>query len=97
MLIDKGVSKGDVVSLKLVNGDEIIAKLEEETDTSVKLNRPLTVVAGPNGLGMIPWMFLSGKETFTLARSHIFVMTSSKKEAADQYTQGTTGLAIRSK
>ena len=30
MLINKGFSSGDVVSIKLINGDEIIAKFEKE-------------------------------------------------------------------
>ena len=31
MLVSKKFANGDVVSFKLVNGDEIIAKIEEET------------------------------------------------------------------
>jgi hypothetical protein len=33
-------------------------------------------------------------ETFNLKREHVFVMVTSKKDAADQYTQGTTGIAL---
>lgn len=94
MLIEKPIADGDVVSLKLLNGDEIIARFDGETATEIKINRPLAITAGAQGLGMIPWVFLAEKETFTLQKSHVFVMVPSKKDAANQYMQGTTGIAL---
>ena len=88
------MASGDVVSLKLINGDEIIARLESDDDKSITITKPLAITAGPQGLGMIPWVFLGNKETFTLKKEHVFVMVPSKKEAADQYMQGTTGIAL---
>ena len=86
---------GSVVSLKLVNGDEIIARYEGEDEKTIKINRPLALTMGAQGLGMIPWLFLGDTETFTLKREHVFVMVLSKKDASDQYMQGTTGIALR--
>lgn len=86
---------GSVVSLKLVNGDEIIARFEGEDEKTIKINRPLALTMGAQGLGMIPWLFLGDTETFTLKREHVFVMVLSKKDASDQYMQGTTGIALR--
>jgi hypothetical protein len=95
MLIEKPISSGDVVSLKIVNGDELIARYESETSDEIKINRPLALSAGPQGLGMMPWIFLGDKETISIKKSHVFVMVPSKKDAADQYMQGTTGIALR--
>lgn len=95
MLIDKGISAGDVVSLKLLNGDEIIARYENETADDITINRPLALTMGAQGLGMIPWIFLAAKETMTIKKSHVFVMVPSKKDASDQYMEGTTGIALR--
>jgi hypothetical protein len=95
MLIDKGISTGEVVSLKLINGDEIIARFESETSEEIKIEKPLALTMSGQGLGMIPWMFLGNKDTITLKKSHVFCMVPSKKEAADQYMQGTTGIALR--
>ena len=47
------------------------------------------------GLGMIPWVFLGDRDTMTLKREHVFVMVPSKKDASDQYMQGTTGIALK--
>lgn len=94
MLIEKPLASGDVVSIKLVTGEEIIARLEEETDQHVKVSKPLAVTLGPQGLGMIPFMFLTSKETITFKQQHVLFMGPSKKDAADQYMQGTTGIAL---
>jgi hypothetical protein len=94
MLIQKPISSGDVVSIKLVNGDEIITRYEGEDDRGVTINRPLALTMASGGLGMIPWVFLSDKETMKLKHEHIFVMVPTKKDAADQYMQGTTGIAL---
>lgn len=95
MLISKAIGKGDVVSLKLLNGDEIIARYDNETADEITIDRPLALTMSPQGLGMIPWVFLAEKETMTLKKSHVFVMLPSKKDAADQYMQGTTGIALK--
>jgi hypothetical protein len=49
---------------------------------------------GQSGLGMIPWVFLGDSETITLQKSHLFFVIPSKKDASDQYIQGTTGIAL---
>ena len=95
MLINKGFSSGDVVSIKLSNGDELISRFDEETADSVKINRPLALTMSGQGLGMIPWMFLGDSDSVTLSKSHVVAMVPSKKDAADQYLQGTTSIALR--
>ena len=94
MLIDKGFSNGDIVSLKLTNGDELIARFDSETAEEVKIVKPLAITIGAQGLGMMPWMFLGDKDTITLKKQHIFTMIPSKKDAANQYMQGTTGISL---
>lgn len=95
MLLSKPIAEGDVVSIKLVNGDEIIARLEKDDHDGITINRPLALTMSGGGLGMMPWIFLADKETMTLKREHVFVILPSKKDAADQYMQGTTGIALR--
>jgi hypothetical protein len=94
MLISKPMSAGDVVSIKILNGDELIARLESDDKDSITISRPLALTMGTGGLGMIPWVFLGNSEKITLQRSHIFFVVPSKKDAADQYVEGTTGIAL---
>lgn len=94
MLLSKPVTVGETVSIKLVTGEEIIARLEEETTEYVKLSKPKTVSIGPQGLGMMPFMFLGGADSVKIKQNHILVMVISAKDASDQYIQGTTGIAL---
>ena len=94
LLIKKPYAVGDTVSVKLINGDELIAKLEDETDTVIKLDRPLALTLQAGGLGMIPWMLLGDSDKVTFNKTHVLAVMLSKKDAADQYTQGTTGIAL---
>lgn len=95
MLLEKSIATGDVVSLKIVNGDELIARFEKEDTDSITIDRPLALTMGAQGLGMIPWLFLGDRNVVTLKKSHVFCMVPSKKDAADQYLSGTTGIALR--
>lgn len=94
MLLSKPVKIGETVSLKLITGEEIIARLEEETADAVKIYKPLMVTVGAQGLGMMPFIFLNGSDTLTIKMQHVVAMGVAKKDAADQYVQGTTGIAI---
>ena len=57
MLIDKGVSVGEVITLKLTSGEEIVAKLIEENDLHYKLSRPMVIGMGQQGPGLMPYLF----------------------------------------
>lgn len=95
MLIDKGFSQGDIVSLKVVNGDEIIAGFEEETDKDYKLSKPLAITVSVQGLAMIPWLFLGESELVRIKKEHVLAIVKSKDDAPKQYLQLTTGIALK--
>jgi len=95
LLINKGYKQGDVVSLKLINSDELIAEFESETDDTIKIRRPLALTMAQGGLGMMPWMLLGSDEFITLSKTHVMAVSASKADAASQYTQGTTGIALK--
>jgi hypothetical protein len=94
MLISKGFTAGDVVSIKLINGDEIIARFENDDADSITISRPLALTMSGNGLGMIPWVFLGKEDKIVLAKANTFFIVESKGEAAKQYLEGTTGIAL---
>jgi hypothetical protein len=95
MLIDKGLVAGEVISMKLLSGEEIIAKLVEETATGYKLSKPLVLSAGPQGIGMIPFMFtVSPEKEVVVSKNATIVVVNTDKQFADQYLQGTTGIKL---
>jgi hypothetical protein len=92
--VSKDFSNGDVVSIKLVNGDEIIARFEKEDTDTITVSRPLALTMNGGGLGMIPWVFLGKDSSITVSKSNTFFIVESKGEAAKQYLEGTTGIAL---
>lgn len=94
MLINKGFSSGDIISLKLINGEELIARFDEESTEIIKVLKPLCVTLNGQGLGMMPWMFLGNSKEVTLKKSHVFAIMASKADAASQYRQNTTDIVL---
>lgn len=95
MLIDKGLKEDDVVTVKLTSGEELVTKLIEETDTYIKVSRPLVLTTGPKGIAMVPYLFtVDPDKNIKLSRSTIVVLELTDEEAAKQYIQGTTGISL---
>jgi hypothetical protein len=92
--LKKDFANGDVVSIKLINGDEIIARFESEDTDTITISRPLALTMSGQGLGMIPWVFLGKEDSITIRKKNTFFVVASKGEAAKQYTEGTTGIAL---
>ena len=63
MLINKGVSAGEVITLKLTSGEEIVAKLVEDGITYYKLKNPQVIGMGPKGPGLMPYLFTVNPDT----------------------------------
>ena len=52
MLVEKP-SKGDICSLKLVTGEEIVTKVVEEKDGNFWVEKPCTVMPSQQGVGLV--------------------------------------------
>lgn len=95
MLIDTPYKVGDTVSLKMNSGEELIARLEEESEKEYTLHKPMVLVAGQQGLGLAPFMFSVNPDAkFKIKSSTVITILKTEKELASQYTQQTTGIAV---
>jgi hypothetical protein len=84
---------GDIVTFKLSNGDEIVAKVLEESGLEYKLERPCTVVPSQKGIMLIASLFTVDPDiTITVNKSHILFHAASAREVKDYYIQTTTGI-----
>lgn len=99
MLLNKSkYSTGDVIGLKLVNGDEIIAKLVEVKDDHYLLDRPCSIVGGPKGIGLIQAMFsLDPDKSISIHENHVMMTCEAVPQIRDHYFQVTTGIQPVSK
>lgn len=95
MLIDKGVTEGEVVTIKLTSGEELIGKLVEEGPMHYKISKPMVLTAGQQGLGMAPYLFtVNPDKDIRISKSNITVCEATDKQFADSYISGTTGIAM---
>jgi hypothetical protein len=93
MLIDLPYKEKDIVSFKLSSGEEIIGRLEEETEKYFQLHKPMVLIAQQQGLGLAPFMFsVSPDGKFRLQANSVSCVAKTETEIAKQYTTQTTGI-----
>jgi hypothetical protein len=95
MLINRGVGAGEIVTLKLMSGEEMIAKYVEETGKGHKLSKPMVLSMGPQGIGMVPFAItVDIDKEITVNASAVIAVEVTEKQFADAYIQNTTGIKL---
>jgi hypothetical protein len=95
MLISKGVSEGEVITIKLTSGEEIVAKLVEDGPVYYKLKNPQVIGMGPKGPGLMPYLFtVSPDREIKLAKATVTVAEGTDEQFAKQFIESTTGIAL---
>jgi hypothetical protein len=95
MLINKGITPGEIVTIKTTAGEELVAKLKEENPLNVTVSKPLCLTATKDGIGLVPFLFTTDPDAdVSINRSAIMVLAPTVKDAADRYIQQTTGIKL---
>lgn len=95
MLITKGVAVGEVITLKLTSGEELVAKLSEETDAYYKLSKPMVIGMGQQGPGLMPYLFTVAPDAdIRLLKTTVTVAEPTDQTFAKQFLESTTGIKL---
>ena len=95
MIVDKGITAGEVITLKLTSGEELVARLVEDAISFYKVSKPFVIGHTPNGPGLMPYLFtVSPDKDIKLLKTAVTVVEATDKQFADQYLQSTTGISI---
>lgn len=95
MLIDKGVTTGEVITLKLTSGEELVAKLSEETDKYYKLSKPMVIGMGQSGPGLMPYLFtVHPDKEVKLLKTTVTVAEATDEAFAKQFLESTSGIKL---
>ena len=94
MIIDKGISNGDVVTIKLNSGEELIASFIEENDKYVKVSKPRVLAQTKSGVGIAPYLFTVDPDKDIKIYKPFVVMEPTLTEYAKQYTENTTSIQL---
>jgi len=85
----------DIVSLKMVSGEEVIGRLADENAESVTLSKPMVFLMGPQGLGLVPYFFSGPKDgNVKIKNQFINAMIKTDADVGKQYQSQTSSLVI---
>ena len=89
----------DVKVLKLITGEEVIARVTEENNL-ITLEKPMTLQmlpptsTGQVGFALVPWMKAAKNEKVTISIEHILVEVEASDQSEKNYLQVVTGLSL---
>lgn len=92
--------------IKLLTGEELIAKVLPSSDSVVILQNPVRIVVIPpdprmqfdpkksSNIGLAPWAEFTDDKEFVLDKSHVLAIMNPIKEFATQYSSMFGGLVV---
>lgn len=94
MLIELPAKLNDVVTLKLVGGDEVLGRLaDERMEQYVEISKPLLVMMAQQGFGLVPYVLTAGPDAkIKININHVIAVTKTLDQVAKEYLKQTTGL-----
>tara|TARA_B110000503_G_C7005244_1_gene353295 strand:+ start:530 stop:826 length:297 start_codon:yes stop_codon:yes gene_type:complete len=94
----KVVKKGEIVSVRLSTGEELVGTLREdelESKGYVVIEQPLIVGRSESGFGLMPYMMtLDPESTVKITQTHIMTLAATMEEVAKGYRKQTSKIAI---
>ena len=91
----------DVKVLKLITGEELIARVIEEKNNLITLEKPMILqMLAPNtttgqiGFALVPWMKAAKNEKVTISTEHIIAEDEGSEQTQKNYLQLVTGLSL---
>ena len=87
------ITLDQIYTIKIANGDEIVAKVVAEDSHSYTATGPLTVIPGREGIQMIMSLFTADvKQSVTINKAQVSIIAASRQEVCDSYLEATTGI-----
>tara|TARA_A100001011_G_C14195605_1_gene793324 strand:+ start:957 stop:1256 length:300 start_codon:yes stop_codon:yes gene_type:complete len=85
--------EGDIVSIKLVSGEEVIGKFKSG-ETDITIEKPLVMMHGPQGLAFGNF-FATAKQTngVVLKGLNVMAMDLTGDKVKDEYNRVTSSIA----
>ena len=91
MLKEKICEKGDIVTVYLQTGQEILGKLDSEDDNYIVITKPLTIAMGPKGAAFQTFTVTGDSEYDVQFKSNkIISVLKTRKDTAASYTEATS-------
>lgn len=87
-----------IYTIKVSNGDELVAKVIATTDTTITLEKPAVIVAAPEGMQLIPALFTADHDKDVLmSQNQITMAVPTRSSTAENYRSAISGIQTPSK
>jgi hypothetical protein len=84
---------GQIVSMKLTSGDEVVGKITGQTPEGITLSKPVILAASRDGLAMVPFMMTANPDgDFLFKVNNIMCLVDTNQQVSDAYFQSVTGI-----
>ena len=85
--------ENDIVSFKLISGEEVVARLVSETDHHYEICKPLSLMPGPQGLALAQTMMSSRMDhNIMLIKTAVVMHSPSREEMTSAWYEATSGI-----
>lgn len=93
-MLTKSMNPGSTIVLRLITGEEIIAKFVEEKDTHFVVDKPRSLAQTQEGVALVPVGLTADPNGTGLPfyKSTVITHWQPKKEVSDSYIQATSSL-----
>lgn len=92
------IKVGEVYTLKLTSGEEVVARVTAIEDQYLLLHDPVSVAPGPQGLGLMQSLFTANpKDPARLNINSVTIFALTDESVKSKYIEATTGLVVPDK
>ena len=89
------INANDTVSIKLMSGEEIVARFIEHDKDYITIQRPMAIVNLASGVGLGPFMFTVPQHgEYKIVKNNVVTWAKTEINMAKKYGEGTTGLKL---
>lgn len=94
----ENVHSGEVYTLKLNSGEELITKVKSLGVGYLIVEEPVSIAPGPQGMGLVPSMFTADTKGEVRINTHsVSILAPTEDNVKLKYLEATTGIKVPSK
>jgi hypothetical protein len=95
IIVEQPYKINDIVTLKVLGGDEVVGRLTVVEDGIVTINKPHAVMMGQQGFGLVPYIMTAGPDVKVEFKSeHILSIVKTYEGVAKEYIKQTSGIVV---
>jgi hypothetical protein len=95
MIIEAPYKQNDTITIKTSGGEEVVARFIQEDDKTITIQKPLSLVASGQGMGLAPFAYTIDQDAkLKLNKSTVLFAHKTQADMAKQYTTSSTGIQM---